>query len=87
MLPINIYESWALYVIDTDNKHMMIMDPCETSEPKHEMEDKHAANAVKVLEGWFAPFMNASMGGMFCWLDGHSSTTWGRILAAQGKEK
>jgi hypothetical protein len=51
MLPIHIYESWALYVVATDNKHMMIMDPCETSEPDKEMEDKHAANAVKVLEG------------------------------------
>jgi hypothetical protein len=80
MLPIHIYESWALYVIDTDNKHMMIMDPCETSEPKHEMEDKHAANAVKVLEGLVRTIHE-------CCCTRMSITTWGRILAAQGKEK
>jgi hypothetical protein len=42
---------------------------------------------IRYFKAWFAPFMNALMDGMFPWLDGHSSTMWGRILVAQGNQK
>lgn len=34
MLPIEFMISWALYVFDTDLRHMLVMDPTET---KHEV--------------------------------------------------
>jgi hypothetical protein len=51
MLPLHVYESWSLYVIDINNKHMLVMDPCETSEPLNELIAKHGSSVAKILAG------------------------------------
>lgn len=43
------HDSWAVYAIDFLKKVLMVMDPVETEEPKHEMEAKHRKNAIRVL--------------------------------------
>jgi hypothetical protein len=49
MLPVNHRECFSLYVVDFEDKHLLVMDPTETSETMHEMQCKHEAVAKKVL--------------------------------------
>lgn len=51
MLPIPMMNSWSLYVVDTEEKTLLVMDPCETSSPKEVMKAKHEDNATLILEG------------------------------------
>jgi hypothetical protein len=51
MLPVYLEESWSLYVVDVDKKHMIIMDPTDASTTHADMQDKHEANALKIRRG------------------------------------
>lgn len=51
MLPIPMMESWSLYVVDVEEQTLLVMDPCETSEPIEEMQYKHEDNAHFILAG------------------------------------
>jgi hypothetical protein len=39
MLPVYLEESWSLYVVDVDKKHMVIMDPTDASTTRADMEN------------------------------------------------
>ncbi|XBH73573.1 hypothetical protein VPH35_100659 [Triticum aestivum] len=51
MLPVPFMESWSLYVVDVEERTLLVMDPCETSEPINEMRYKHEDNANFILAG------------------------------------
>jgi hypothetical protein len=51
LLPVQLYDGWSLYVVDVAKRHMLVMDPSETSEPGHEVRNKHKDNADKVING------------------------------------
>ncbi|XP_037475770.1 uncharacterized protein LOC119353275 [Triticum dicoccoides] len=51
MLPVPMMESWSLYVVDVKERTLLVMDPCETSEPIEEMQYKHEDNANFILAG------------------------------------
>ncbi|XBI20955.1 hypothetical protein VPH35_062146 [Triticum aestivum] len=51
MLPIPMMESWSLYVVDAEERKLLVMDPCLTSEPIGQMQDKHEDNANFILAG------------------------------------
>jgi hypothetical protein len=51
MLPVQLDESWSLYVVDVEKRHMLIMDPTDASRTCADMETKHGANAVKLRQG------------------------------------
>ena len=40
MLPVSMMESWSLYVVDVEERTLLVMDPCETSEPIEYNSDK-----------------------------------------------
>lgn len=50
MLPVPMMDSWSLYVVDVE-KTLLVMDPCETSEPIEEIRYKHEDNANFILDG------------------------------------
>lgn len=51
MLPVPMDNSWSLYVVDVEEKTLLVMDPCETSNPQEVMKHKHEDNANIILEG------------------------------------
>jgi hypothetical protein len=51
MMLTEFMESWALYVFDPENKHMLVMDPATTFDGADVMCAKHETNAKKVLYG------------------------------------
>lgn len=51
MFPVPMMDSWSLYVVDVEERTLLGMDPCETSEPPEEMQYKHEDNANIILEG------------------------------------
>ena len=51
MLPVPMMESWSLYVVDAEERKLLVMDPCLTSEPIGQMQDKHEDNANFILAG------------------------------------
>lgn len=66
MLTVLMMDGWSLYVVDVEAKTLLVMDPCETSEPIEEMRYKQEDNAILIVEGlrhcihaniavWFLP--------------------------------
>ena len=51
MLPVPYHNSWSLYVVDVDEKTLLVMDPCETSNGEDAMKLKHEDNANHIIEG------------------------------------
>lgn len=51
MLPVPMMESWSLYVVDAEERKLLVMDPCLTSGPIGQMQDKHEDNANFILAG------------------------------------
>lgn len=51
MLPVPYMNSWSLYVVDVEEKTLLVMDLCETSKAEEVMKLKHEDNANIVLEG------------------------------------
>ena len=51
MLPLELDDSWSLYVVGTDKKELLVMDPTETFEGADSMQAKHEENAKLVLRG------------------------------------
>jgi hypothetical protein len=51
MLPVFLEESWSLYVVDVEKKHMLVMDPTDASRTHADMENKHGASAAKIRRG------------------------------------
>lgn len=51
MMPLEFMQSWALYMFDPDNKHMLVMDPTLAFEGADVMRAKHEGNAKKILYG------------------------------------
>ncbi|XP_037489421.1 uncharacterized protein LOC119368202 [Triticum dicoccoides] len=51
MLPVPMMGSWSLYVLDVEERALLVMDPCETSEPIQEMQYRHEDNANFILAG------------------------------------
>jgi hypothetical protein len=43
------YDGWALYVVDVEEKQLMVMDPVETSELPEEMMVKHEGAARRIV--------------------------------------
>jgi hypothetical protein len=39
MLPVFLEESWSLYVVDVEKKHMLVMDPTDASRTRANMEN------------------------------------------------
>lgn len=66
MLPVPMMDSYSLYVVDVEERTLLVMDPCETSEPMSEVQYKHEDNANFILArlrrcihenipGWYIP--------------------------------
>lgn len=55
MFPVLFMDCWSLYIMDTDHKVMMILDPTETNE-MDEMKRKHEALAIKFQHRFCALF-------------------------------
>lgn len=51
MLPVPYHNSWSLYVVDVDEKTLLVKDPCETSNGEDAMKLKHEDNANHIIEG------------------------------------
>lgn len=51
MLPVPYMNSWSLYVVDVEEKTLLVMDPCETFKDEDDMKLKHKDNANIILEG------------------------------------
>lgn len=75
MLPVPMMDSWSLYVVDVEERTLLAMDPCETSEPEEEMRYKHEDNANFVLEGFDDASMKTLLGGTSQPMDGGLATT------------
>jgi hypothetical protein len=61
MIPLEFMESWALYVVDHDNKHMLVMDPTlmlEGAEVMHRFVRTRpiCRNELKWNAFWFGPY-------------------------------
>lgn len=50
MLPFYHQDSYSLYVLDTDQKHVLIMDPTESSSPLIDLNRKHEVLAVRIVK-------------------------------------
>jgi hypothetical protein len=51
MMPLEVLQSWALYVFDAEKKHMLVMDPTTTFYGEDVMRAKHEESAEKMLHG------------------------------------
>jgi hypothetical protein len=51
MMPLEVLQSWSLYVFDPESKHMLVMDPTTTFYGEEVMREKHEAIAKKTLFG------------------------------------
>lgn len=51
MKPLEVLQSWALYVFDAESKNMLVMDPTTTFYGEDVMRAKHESSAKRALHG------------------------------------
>ena len=55
MFPVMFMDCWSLYILDTEKKIVMVLDPTET-DPSDEMKRKHEALARKFQRRFYNLF-------------------------------
>jgi hypothetical protein len=84
MRPVYLEESWCLYVVDVEKKHMLVMDLTDASKTRADMESKHGANALKIRQGLRRAIHECFTGWHVSARGGLQNTVWICIPATQG---